>query len=74
MKLNQAKLHAHFKQVTGSEPLETIAENNNEWTVFFTNKLVAYTLYIEYYKATPNIRVGFSKNIDAYYLTSVGAK
>jgi hypothetical protein len=70
MKLNQAKLHAHFKQVTGSEPLETIAENDNKWTVLFTEKLTAYTLFIEYYNASPSIRVGFSKNLQAYYLTN----
>jgi hypothetical protein len=70
MKLNQAKLHAHFKQVTGSDPLETIAENDNKWTVLFTDQLTAYKLFIEYYNASPQIRVGFSKNLKAYYLTN----
>ena len=64
------KLAKHAEMQTGEKPVLSEFNEDKSWTIGFKNKLPAYSLFIEYYKCDDRLSVGFSENLNCYYVKS----
>ena len=67
---NEMKLANLAARHAGERPIIVEYRENRTWLVGFKNKLAAYTLFVEYYKCSSNVRVGFSENLNCYFVTA----
>lgn len=72
----QNKLFKEFEKLAGKKPKETIMYDSGNWCVLFgdskEDKLIVYELYIEHYKCSTSINIGFSANLKGWYISSNG--
>lgn len=72
----QDRLFKEFEKITGKKPKETFLYDTGNWCVLFgdskDDKLTVYELYIEHYKCSTNLNVGFSNNLSGWYISSNG--
>ena len=66
----EKKLQKMFFDITNEMAIDVHFYNNQEWIAIFEDKMPVYELFIEYYKCSPTIKVGYSINFKGFYITS----
>jgi len=65
----EKRLSMYAAKQTGEMPI--ICEfdfDTKKWLVGFKSKLACYTYYIETYKCDPTLSVGFSENLNCFFV------